>query len=62
MKIEAKEYVATFKSSIQISPDDFKVINPSMKVTGTTTIGEICDFFKKHNEHVSVEFKVIQLS
>jgi len=32
---EEKEFVATFKSSYQISPDDFKVHNPAMKVTET---------------------------
>ena len=42
-----KEYIVTFKSSYQISPDDFKVYNPSMKVTETTTVKEIDDFSQK---------------
>ncbi|MBN8573902.1 MAG: hypothetical protein J0M05_08305 [Candidatus Kapabacteria bacterium] len=44
-----KEYVVTFKTSRQISFDDFEVYNPSMKVTEKTTIKEIADFYRRHN-------------
>jgi hypothetical protein len=56
-----KEFVVTFKSSYQISPDDFKVYNPSMKVTEATTVKEIADFFCKHVKGTPVEVTLIEL-
>lgn len=56
-----KEFVVTFKSSCQISPDDFKVYNPSIKVTETTTVKEIADFFCKHVKGSPVEVTLIEL-
>ncbi len=35
------EYVASYVDSRQISPDDFEVFQPALKVTDETTIGEI---------------------
>jgi hypothetical protein len=55
------EFIATFKSSYQISPDDFKVYNPSMKVTETTTVKEIADFFRSHVKGINVEVTLIEL-
>jgi hypothetical protein len=55
------EYVVTFKSSYQITQDDFKVYNPSMKVTDSTTVKEIAAFFKKHVKNISVEVCLIEL-
>lgn len=40
-KSSNKQYVATFKTSIQISEDRYKVINPSMLCDENTTIKEI---------------------
>jgi len=60
-KQKMKEYIVTFKSSYQISPDDFKVYNPSMKVTETTTVKEIDDFFRKHVKITPVEVTLIEL-
>ena len=56
-----KEYVVTFKSSYQISPDDFKVYNPSMKVTESTTVRDIADFFTKHEAGMPVEVTLVEL-
>lgn len=56
-----KEYIVTFKTSNQISFDDFKICNPSMKVTDETTVKEIADFYKKHIEGKPVELKLIEL-
>lgn len=56
-----KEFVVTFKTSRQISPDDWDVYNPSMKVTETTTVKEISDFFCKHVKGEAVEVKLIEL-
>ena len=56
-----KEYVVTFKTSVQISPDDWGVINPSMKVTENTTIKEIDEFYRKYNKVGSLEVKLVEL-
>jgi hypothetical protein len=56
-----KEYVVTFKTSVQISPDDWGVINPSMKVTEITTIKEIDEFYRKYNKVGSLEVKLVEL-
>jgi len=56
-----KEFVVTFKTSQQISPDDWAVFNPSMKVTETTTVKEIADFFCKHVKGEPVEVRLIEL-
>jgi len=56
-----KEFIVTFKSSYQISPDDFKVYNPSMKVTEETTVKEIANFFIKHVKGQPVEITLIEL-
>ncbi len=58
----SKEYVVTFKTSEQISPDDFAVINPSLKVTETTTVKEIEDFYRKINKVGRLEVKLIELA
>jgi hypothetical protein len=56
-----KEFVVTFKTSHQISPNDWAVFNPSMKVTETTTVKEIADFFCKHVKGEAVEVKLMEL-
>lgn len=56
-----KEYVATFKTSRQISPDDWEVYNPTMKVTDSTTIGEINEWFKKLSGSTKTEVKLIEI-
>lgn len=56
-----EEFVVTFKTSHQISPDDWEVYNPSIKVTETTTVREIAEFFRKHVKGEPVEVKLIEL-
>ena len=56
-----QEYVVTFKSSYQISPDDFKVYNPSMKVTENTTVKEIDGFYRRHVKSGTIEVTLIEL-
>ena len=56
-----KEFVVTFKTSQQISPDNWEVLNPSMKVNEETTVKEIADFFCKHIKREPVEVKLIEL-
>lgn len=57
-----KQFVATFKTSIQIGPDDWKVINPSMLCNQNTTLGEIEHFVNSNNNVGILEFKVIELT
>ena len=57
-----KQFVATFKTSIQIGPDDWKVINPSMLCNQNTTLGEIEHFVNSNNNIGILEFKVIELT
>ena len=57
-----KQFVATFKTSIQIGPDDWKVINPSMLCNQNTTLCEIEHFVNSNNNIGILEFKVIELT
>jgi hypothetical protein len=57
-----QQFVATFKTSIQIGPDDWKVINPSMLCNQNTTLGEIEHFVNSNNNVGILEFKVIELT
>lgn len=43
-----KEQVISFKKSQQISPDEWDVWTPSMKVIETNTIKEIVEWYLKH--------------
>ena len=61
-KTAVKQFVATFKTSIQIGPDDWKVINPSMLCNQNTTLGEIEHFVNSNNNIGILEFKVIELT
>lgn len=36
-----KEFIVTFPSSIQITEDSYKTVNPTLKVGSNTTVGEI---------------------
>lgn len=58
-----KEYIITFKESGQISPDDWDVWNPTLKVNENTTIKEIDDFFRKNIQYKNrkLEVKLIEL-
>jgi hypothetical protein len=56
-----KEFVVTFKTSCQISPDDWKVINPSLKVNENTTVKEIEAFFRKHMKDAKTEVTLIEM-
>ena len=57
-----KEYVVTFKTSCQISPDDWDVYNPALKVNENTTVKEIEEFFRKHVKFGIMEVKLSDLA
>ena len=56
-----KEYIVTYKSSRQISHDEWEVYSPSMKVTEATTVKEIDDFYRKHGIGTAVQVTLIEL-
>lgn len=56
-----KEYVVSFNVTQQISPDDWEVITPSLKVTDNTTIGEIVSFYEKKCGKATVRFNLNEL-
>lgn len=40
-----REYVASFKASRQIGPEDWESYRPVLKLTDNTTVGEIRDWY-----------------
>jgi hypothetical protein len=57
-----KQYVATFTTSIQISPDNFKLINPSMLCDENTTLGDIEKFVKENHWNGIIEVRITELT
>jgi len=55
------EFVATFKTSYQISPDDFAVVNPCLKITGETTIQEVLNWYRKEIPAGNMQVSIHQL-
>jgi len=58
---EPIEFVATFKSSYQISPDDWAVYNPTIKVNSNSKISEVYNFYRTHKQESPMEVNLIQL-
>ncbi len=56
-----KEYVVTFRTSCQISPEDWDVYNPVLKVNEDTTVREIEEFFRKHVKEGIMEVRLSDL-
>ncbi len=57
-----KEFIVTFPSSIQITEDSYKTVNPTLKVGSNTTVGEIETFYRKWNKSGRMEVKITELS
>jgi len=55
------EYIATFKSSSQISPDEWNVFNPSLKINSNTRVSDIEKFYTKHGHVSPMQVSIIQL-
>lgn len=47
-KSQPNEYIAQYSATRQISPDDFEVIKPALKIKDDTTIGEIRAWVKRN--------------
>lgn len=56
-----KEYVVTFRTGIQISPDDWDTITPSLKVTENTTVKEIEQFYRGNHGGGFMEVKLCEM-
>lgn len=57
-----KEYIATFSCSEQISECDYKIKNPTLKISEQTTIVEIDLFYRKFIKNGQMEIKIIELT
>lgn len=55
------EYIATYKAAQQISPDDFDVFHPTLKITDKTTIAEIKAWYRKANKVCLMEIRINEL-
>lgn len=55
------EFSVSFKSNEQITPDDFRVISPTLKITETTTIKQILDWYRKFDKYSPMEIKIVQM-
>lgn len=60
--MENKEYIVTFPVSNQMTEYEWRIKNPTMKVTDKTTIGEITEFYNKHLPNQSVELRLTQIT
>lgn len=62
--MDEKEYIVTFPISLQFTEDSWKIINPTMKVTSSTTIAQIDAFYRKYYKlkDAEVEVKLIEIS
>jgi hypothetical protein len=56
-----KEYIVTFKTSSQISPDDWDVYNPCLKVTEETTVKDIEAFYRKYSPISIMQVSLIEV-
>jgi hypothetical protein len=60
-EVKQPEYIAQFLTAEQYSPDDWKAVSPTMKVTNDTTIGEIRQWMTSRRAALEREFKVIMI-
>jgi len=59
---EIMNFVASFTTGIQITPDDWTAQNKTLEVSEHTTIGEIYAWYKGINTVGAMEVKINQLS
>ena len=52
------KYTATFKTSYQITQDDFVVANPVLVISDDTTIGEIKEWYSKKEGNALMEVRI----
>jgi len=60
-----KEYQVTIEKCEQTSPDNWAMSHYSLKVTDSTTIGEIqlwvAGLFRPHSNEIKMDFRVVEL-
>ena len=56
------EFAVTYKTAYQISPDDFAVVTPTLKVTKETTVGDILEWSHVANGNQNpMDVKIVQM-
>jgi len=55
------ELIAQFRTAQQISPDDWGVYHPTLKISQETKVSEIIKWYKKENPNGKVELRLIEL-
>jgi hypothetical protein len=48
------EYIITYSKTVQVSNEEWAVINPTFKVSESTTIAEIIPHFKDSNSDIII--------
>lgn len=56
-----KDYIITFRNSVQISPEDFDVYDICIKINENTTLKEIEKAYRKHIKVGYFQIKVVEL-
>ena len=56
-----KEYVVTFPYCEQVSPNDWQLSHPAMKVTPETTMAEIELFFRRYVKNMILDVNIREL-
>lgn len=56
------EFIAQFQKSQQITEDSWEIVTPTLKVTESTTVGEILKWYSKHLPRSPMDVKIIQLA
>lgn len=56
-----KEFVASFVYSVQVTEDSWERTRPSLKVNANTTIGDIHEWWKKHQKSGVMEIEIFEL-
>lgn len=59
--MEKKEFIVQYRTSRQISPDDWEVINRTVKIHEGTTIKEVLEWFREDNKTSDLNVNIIQL-
>lgn len=61
MEKNESEFSVSYSTGCQISPEDWTTIRPTLKVTRSTTIGEIEDWYKKKNKVGIVDVQLVEM-
>lgn len=60
-RVPQDEFIAQYETSEQFTEQNWRVRNPTMKVTKNTTIGEIYDWYRLNEKVGQMEVKLTQI-